>query len=56
VTGGARDTRAFSSLYLSRSVRAVPRPGRKAAPPADNDDLKDIEDILRKRGIRPAPD
>jgi heme exporter protein D len=27
------------------------KPARRAAPPADDDDMKDIEDILRKRGL-----
>jgi hypothetical protein len=36
---------------VERPAAAVPAKGsRKAAPPAD-DDMKDIEDILRKRGI-----
>jgi hypothetical protein len=31
--------------------QAPAKASRKAAQPADDDDLKDIEDILRKRGI-----
>jgi hypothetical protein len=31
--------------------RAPAKPARRAAPPADDDDMKDIEDILRKRGL-----
>jgi len=29
----------------------APKASRRQAPPADDDDMKDIEDILRKRGI-----
>ena len=35
----------------TRKPEAPPKASRKAAQPADDDDLKDIEDILRKRGI-----
>jgi len=36
---------------VSRKPEAPAKASRKAAQPADDDDLKDIEDILRKRGI-----
>jgi hypothetical protein len=61
---GRRDALAGSSARQTRGVPAtgarVPatrtpeapaKASRKAAQPADDDDLKDIEDILRKRGI-----
>ena len=35
----------------TRKPEAPAKASRKAAEPADDDDLKDIEDILRKRGI-----
>jgi hypothetical protein len=35
----------------ARKSEAPAKVSRKAAQPADDDDLKDIEDILRKRGI-----
>jgi hypothetical protein len=35
----------------ARKPEAPAKASRKAAQPADDDDLKDIEDILRKRGI-----
>jgi hypothetical protein len=35
----------------TRTTEAPAKASRKAPPPADDDDLKDIEDILRKRGI-----
>ena len=35
----------------TRKPEAPAKVSRKAAQPADDDDLKDIEDILRKRGI-----
>ena len=35
----------------TRDARGPAKASRKAAQPADDDDLKDIEDILRKRGI-----
>ena len=35
----------------TRAPQAPAKASRKAAKPADDDDLKDIEDILRKRGI-----
>jgi hypothetical protein len=35
----------------TRKPEAPAKASRKAAQPADDDDLKDIEDILRKRGI-----
>jgi hypothetical protein len=36
---------------VTRKPQAPAKASRKAAQPADDDDLKDIEDILRKRGI-----
>jgi hypothetical protein len=36
---------------VTRKPEAPAKASRKAAQPADDDDLKDIEDILRKRGI-----
>ena len=61
---GRRDALAGSSTAVTRGVPATRAPvpatrkteapakaSRKAAQPADDDDLKDIEDILRKRGI-----
>ena len=61
---GRRDALAGSSAAATRGVPATRAPvpatrkteapakaSRKAAQPADDDDLKDIEDILRKRGI-----
>jgi hypothetical protein len=35
----------------TRKTEVPAKASRKAAQPADDDDLKDIEDILRKRGI-----
>jgi hypothetical protein len=35
----------------TRTPQAPAKASRKAAKPAEDDDLKDIEDILRKRGI-----
>ena len=61
---GRRDALAGSSAAATRRLPANRAPvpatrtpeapakaSRKAAQPADDDDLKDIEDILRKRGI-----
>ena len=62
--GGRRDALAGPTAAATRGVPANKAPvpatrkpeapakaSRKAAQPADDDDLKDIEDILRKRGI-----
>jgi hypothetical protein len=46
---GLPATRA--SVPATRKSEAPAKASRKAAQPADDDDLKDIEDILRKRGI-----
>ena len=35
----------------TRKSEAAPAKASRKAAPADDDDLKDIEDILRKRGI-----
>ena len=48
-TRGVPATRA--SVPATRKTEAPAKASRKAAQPADDDDLKDIEDILRKRGI-----
>jgi len=40
-----------ASVPATRKTEAPAKASRKAAQPADDDDLKDIEDILRKRGI-----
>ncbi len=61
---GRRDALAGASAEATRGLPASKAPvpatrkpeapakaSRKAAQPADDDDLKDIEDILRKRGI-----
>jgi hypothetical protein len=62
--GGRRDAIAGPSATATRAApagaapvpatrapRAPAKDSRKAAKPAGDDDLKDIEDILRKRGI-----
>ena len=49
-----RDAAAGASRAPVPATRAAQTPSkasRKAAAPADDDDLKDIEEILRKRGI-----
>ena len=46
---GLPATRA--QVPATRKTEAPAKASRKAAQPADDDDLKDIEDILRKRGI-----
>ena len=48
-TRGVPATRA--QVPATRKTEAPAKASRKAAQPADDDDLKDIEDILRKRGI-----
>jgi hypothetical protein len=48
-TRGAPADRA--PVPATRTPQAPAKASRKAAKPADDDDLKDIEDILRKRGI-----
>jgi hypothetical protein len=48
-TRGASDDR--SPVSATRTSPAPSKSSRKAASPAEDDDMKDIEDILRKRGI-----
>jgi heme exporter protein D len=58
---GARATSADAATRALSTERRMPVPAERQAPtsakasrksaPADDDDLKDIEDILRKRGI-----
>jgi MFS family permease len=55
--GAPDETRALATTRGPRADkepvpadRAPAKPARRAAPPAD-DDMKDIEDILRKRGL-----
>jgi hypothetical protein len=48
-TGGVPADRA--PVPATRTPQAPAKASRKAAKPAEDDDLKDIEDILRKRGI-----
>lgn len=40
-----------SPVPVARKSEAAPAKASRKAAPADDDDLKDIEDILRKRGI-----
>ena len=40
-----------SPVPATRKSEAAPARASRKAAPADDDDLKDIEDILRKRGI-----
>ena len=55
LTGSSSATRAVpatrAQVPATRKTEAPAKASRKAAQPADDDDLKDIEDILRKRGI-----
>jgi len=40
-----------SPVPATRRAEAAPAKASRKAAPADDDDMKDIEDILRKRGI-----
>ena len=55
LTGSSSATRAVpatrAQVPATRKTEAPAKASRKAAQPADDDVLKDIEDILRKRGI-----
>jgi hypothetical protein len=55
LTGTSAATRGVPAdrapVPATRKPQAPAKASRKAAQPADDDDLKDIEDILRKRGI-----
>lgn len=44
-------TPSRAPVPATRAAQAPSKASRKAAAPADDDDLKDIEEILRKRGI-----
>jgi hypothetical protein len=50
-TAATGATASRAPVPATRAAQAPSKASRKAAAPADDDDLKDIEDILRKRGI-----
>jgi hypothetical protein len=47
----AQPTRAMAPVPATRKPEAAPVKASRKSAPDDDDDLKDIEDILRKRGI-----